>query len=90
MCDKCNCDFFEKCSIVGFMPVGFCCEKCNLYDEYCTCLKSKSKEEDELLEKKYKDIKLVGASIEGQFLRVIIADQKEEEKTLLIDLKKYF
>ena len=42
MCHNCNCDFFEKCSIVGYMPVGFCCENCILYDEYTTCLKSKT------------------------------------------------
>jgi len=51
-------------------------------------MKSSNKEE-EPLEKKYKKIKLVDASIEGQILRVVIKHQKEEEKTLLIDLKKY-
>ena len=87
-CNKCNCDCFEKCSIVGFLPVGLCCESCFLYDEEHTCMKSSNKEE-ESLEKKYKKIKLVDASIEGQILRVVIKDQKEEEKTLYIDLKKY-
>jgi len=73
------------------MPIGFCCENCFLYDDYCTCLRSKSKinEKIELEKEKLGDIKLVGASIEGQLLKIVIEYQKEEEKTLLIDLKKY-
>ena len=47
MCQNCNCDFFDRCSIVGYMPIGFCCENCYLYDEYRTCLKSKTKGEEE-------------------------------------------
>ena len=91
MCHNCNCDFFEKCSIVGYMPVGFCCENCYLYDEYTTCLKSKSREGKEREEdsKKVSEIKLVKASIEGGLLKVVIEHTEEKEKTLLIDLKKY-
>ncbi len=91
MCHNCNCDFFEKCSIVGYMPVGFCCENCFLYDEYTTCLKSKSREGEEIEEdsKKVSEIKLINASIVGGLLKVVIEREEEKEKTLLIDLKKY-
>ncbi|MFX1455597.1 MAG: hypothetical protein ACFFDB_09515 [Promethearchaeota archaeon] len=89
MCKNCNCDFFDRCSIVGYMPVGFCCENCYLYDEYNTCLKSKSitkvEEKTDVLEK----IKLVRASLEGELLKVVISLNDENEKTLFIDLKKH-
>jgi len=91
MCQNCNCDFFEKCSIVGFMPVGFCCENCYLYDVYHTCLKSKTKikEEKESDIEKLAEMKLINASIEGDLLKVVIEHEEEKEKTLVIDLKKY-
>ena len=28
MCNHCECDNQEKCSIIGYLPIGFCCEKC--------------------------------------------------------------
>ena len=86
MCQNCNCDFFDRCSIVGYMPIGFCCENCFLYDSQTTCLKSKSKSKEEI---EVGDIKLISALIEGQLLKVVIEHQEKEEKTLLIDLKKY-
>jgi len=86
MCQNCNCDFFERCSIVGYMPIGFCCENCCLYDKYTTCLKSKSQSKEEI---EVGDIKLISALIEGQLLKIVIEHQEKEEKTLLIDLKKY-
>jgi len=86
MCQNCNCDFFDRCSIVGYMPIGFCCESCFLYDAHTTCLKSKSKSKEEI---EVGDIKLISALIEGQLLKVVIEHQEKEEKTLLIDLKKY-
>ena len=91
MCQNCNCDFFEKCSIVGYMPIGFCCEHCFLYDEYTTCLKSKTrvKEEVESDTEKLGEIKLVKASIEGNLLKVVIEHEDKKEKTLILDLKKY-
>ena len=87
MCQNCNCDFFEKCSIVGYMPIGFCCENCFLYDKHHTCLETKSKVEvgsGELTE-----IKLNSASIEGNLLKVEIEHEKDKKKTIIIDLKKY-
>ncbi|UCC20192.1 MAG: hypothetical protein JSV62_02600 [Promethearchaeota archaeon] len=91
MCKNCNCEYFEKCSIVGFMPVGFCCENCFLYDEYTTCLKSKTrtKEEKESDYEKMGLIKLISASIEGELLKVVIEHEEKKEKTLVIDLNKY-
>lgn len=91
MCQNCNCDFFDRCSIVGYMPIGFCCENCNLYDAYTTCLKSKTKSEEgkETGIESIGEIKLINASIEGGLLKVIIIQKDEKEKTLLIDLKKY-
>jgi len=91
MCQNCNCDFFDRCSIVGYMPVGFCCENCYLYDEYNTCLKSKTHSKAEVEEKAdlLGEIKLISASIEGELLKVKIEHMDEKEKTLYIDLKKY-
>ena len=86
MCQNCNCDFFDRCSIVGYMPIGFCCESCFLHDTHTTCLKSKSKSKEEI---EAGDIKLINALIEGQLLKVVIEQQEKEEKTILIDLKKY-
>jgi len=73
------------------MPIGFCCENCYLYDKYTTCLKSKTKDEGEKEPEieTIGEIKLIGASIEGELLKVKISQKDEKEKTLLIDLKKY-
>jgi len=91
MCQNCNCDFFDRCSIVGYMPIGFCCENCYLYDKYRTCLNSKTKgeEEKEPRIESVREIKLMNASIDGELLKVRITQTGEKEKTLLIDLKKY-
>jgi len=73
------------------MPVGFCCESCFLYDEYTTCLKSKTSSNVEVEEKASNlgNIKLISASIEGELLKVVIEHLDEKEKSLFIDLKKY-
>ncbi|MFX0104477.1 MAG: hypothetical protein ACFE75_03180 [Candidatus Hodarchaeota archaeon] len=73
------------------MPIGFCCEHCFLYDEYKTCLKSKTrvKEEQESDTEKLGEIILVKASIEGNLLKVVIEHEDKKEKTLILDLKKY-
>ena len=91
MCQNCNCDFFDRCSIVGYMPIGFCCENCYLYDEYTTCLKSKSKseEEDKAGTEVIEEIKLENATIEGDLLKIIISQRDGKEQTIFIDLKKY-
>jgi hypothetical protein len=73
------------------MPIGFCCESCFLYDEYTTCLNSKTNSNVEVEEKgrNLGKIKLISASIEGELLKVVIEHSDEKEKSLFIDLKKY-
>ncbi|MHA2281891.1 MAG: hypothetical protein ACXAC5_13695 [Promethearchaeota archaeon] len=73
------------------MPVGFCCESCFLYDEYTTCLKSKTTGVATVEEKAETlgEMKLIKASIEGELLKVVIEHMDDKEKTLFIDLKKY-
>ena len=41
MCNDCNCENADLCSIVGMQPVGFCCSKCELWDENFTHMLSK-------------------------------------------------
>ncbi|MHA1669694.1 MAG: hypothetical protein ACTSV5_03850 [Promethearchaeota archaeon] len=41
MCNSCSCDYDDKCSIVGCVPVGFCCPKCEFYNESLDCIRSK-------------------------------------------------
>jgi len=38
MCNGCDCENYEKCSIVGYLPVGYCCPKCTFYNEGHECL----------------------------------------------------
>ncbi len=41
MCNNCDCENYDLCSIVGSIPVGFCCPKCNFYNEDKTCKRLK-------------------------------------------------
>ena len=86
MCNNCNCDDYELCSIVGNMPVGFCCSKCYLYDENRTCLKMKTKR-DESIKDKQPDIHPISTAIENGMLKVVV-EQKDKEIPIYIDLKK--
>ena len=45
MCNDCNCENSYMCSIVGNIPIGFCCPKCNYYEGEHTCSKSRAKAE---------------------------------------------
>ena len=38
MCNGCDCENYEKCSIVGYLPVGYCCPKCFYYNDEHECL----------------------------------------------------
>ena len=91
MCHNCNCEFFDRCSIVGYMPVGFCCENCYLYDEHHTCLKSggKNKEQDEEGVEVVEEIILKDTSLEGDLLKIVISQKDGEEKIIYFDLKKH-
>lgn len=41
MCNYCDCENYHLCSIVGNIPLGFCCPKCVYYNEERTCIRSK-------------------------------------------------
>ena len=90
MCNNCNCANYEQCSIVGYMPVGFCCSKCQLYDEAHTCLKTKTKPGEAITEeadKKLEELKPISTSIENGILKVEIG-VKGKKKEIYIDLQK--
>ena len=90
MCNNCNCNNYEQCSIVGYMPVGFCCSKCQLYDEAHTCLKTKTKREVLNTEEtvgKLEDLTPISTSIEDGILKVEIG-VKDKKKEIYIDLQK--
>lgn len=80
MCNSCNCDGYDQCSVVGYMPVGFCCTKCYLYNEMQTCLKTSTKE-------KVSKIEPISAKIEDGVLKVVVK-KDEKEVPLVIDLDK--
>ncbi len=82
MCNNCNCDAYDQCSIVGYMPVGFCCTKCYLYDEAHTCLNSRTRG-------KVSKIEPVSATIENGVLKVVVM-KDEKEVPLVIDLDRQF
>ena len=85
MCKECSCDNIEKCSIVGFMPIGFCCEKCMLFVDECLCENVKEVTKSEISDKK---IKLILANIEGENLKVVI-EQGEKRIPLHFNLSKF-
>ena len=39
MCNECKCsnDKYDVCSIVGYMPINFCCEQCIGYENRHSC-----------------------------------------------------
>ncbi|NVM44012.1 MAG: hypothetical protein HWN79_03755 [Candidatus Lokiarchaeota archaeon] len=80
MCNNCNCEAYDQCSIVGYLPVGFCCVNCYLYNEAHTCLESRTKE-------KVSKIEPVSATIEDGVLKVVIR-KDEKEVPLIINLNK--
>jgi dihydroneopterin aldolase len=72
------------------MPIGFCCEKCVLYDAAHTCLKNKTKrsERDRIEESAEERMELLSTSIESGLLKVKIK-KKGEEIPIYIDLQKH-
>jgi hypothetical protein len=38
MCNGCDCENYERCSIVGHLPYGACCPSCVNYDEAHSCV----------------------------------------------------
>ncbi|MHA1291345.1 MAG: hypothetical protein ACTSQJ_01605 [Promethearchaeota archaeon] len=89
MCNNCNCDNYDKCSIVGFMPIGFCCSNCYLYDENYTCLKTKTKpKEKNILNNSAKTLIPISTKIEDGLLKVVLK-QEDKEIPIIIDLQKH-
>jgi len=81
---------WEKCSIVGFMPHGFCCERCKLYDASHTCLNTRTKPkiiEAEKVKEKLEKIHPIRTTIEDGFLKVVLK-QADKEIPIVIDLQK--
>jgi len=37
MCNNCDCENYEQCSIKGYQPYGACCSICSRWDEAHTC-----------------------------------------------------
>jgi len=75
---------------VGYLPIGFCCSHCFLYNETHTCLSTKTKhlEEETISKSPEGEFKLVSSSIEKNLLRVVV-ENKGEEIPIYIDLKKH-
>ncbi len=72
------------------MPVGFCCEKCYLYDENHTCLNLKTSRKDSKSSKGIdttEEIRPVSTVIENGLLKVVI-EQKDKEIPIIINLQK--
>lgn len=90
MCNNCNCGNYELCSIVGNMPVGFCCSKCELYDKARTCMKMKTKRRSTTTETIGMDnIEPVSAEIKDGILQVdLVVGEGDEKIPIYIDLKK--
>jgi hypothetical protein len=72
------------------MPIGFCCEKCVLYDAAHTCLKNKTKRSERvgIKESAEETLELLSTSIESGLLRVEIK-KKGEKIPIYIDLQKH-
>ena len=78
---------YYKCSIVGFMPIGFCCSNCYLYDENHTCLKMQLQKEKKS-GKTMSKVTPIRTTIEGGLLKVVI-EQEGREIPIYIDLQKH-
>ncbi len=50
MCNMCHCEMSDRCSIIGNIPIGFCCEKCDYYVEGTACDRLKIKVSEKLPE----------------------------------------
>ena len=74
------------------MPVGFCCSKCELYDEAHTCLKMKNQRKSGTGEVEVEpddEIQPISSEIENGMLKVVVG-KKDEKIPIYIDLKKQF
>ena len=89
MCNNCNCDGYEQCSIVGKTPVGFCCSKCFLYDEIHTCLKTKTQRSilNTELGDESEHFRPISTTIEDGLLKVVLS-KKDAQIPIIIDIQK--
>jgi hypothetical protein len=72
------------------MPIGFCCSKCNLYDDTRTCLKTLSKRKTDVNKRtELIDLHPISTSIEDGILKVIIA-QGDNQIPIYINLQLQF
>ena len=58
MCNNCFCDNITKCSIIGYLPIGFCCESCEkkMTKKNKACWSSSEKE---LPNKQYEELPVI-------------------------------
>ena len=72
------------------MPIGFCCSKCNLYDDTHTCLKTLTKRKTGINKKvEISDLHPISTSIENGILKVVI-EQAGKQIPIYINLQKQF
>ena len=69
MCNYCECEEIDKCSIIGGMPLGFCCPKCINYNEAHTCITYNMRTQD----------KIKSISEKNEALRGAMSEKGEEE-----------
>jgi len=80
MCNTCDCEEIDKCSIRGYMPVGSCCEECILISSIkCETVEETVKESD-------KNEELIVNTIENLEKKII--NDLDEFKTELIKKQK--
>ena len=84
MCKYCDCDNYEKCSIVGYIPIGFCCSLCKFYEEHKACVH----EEEQEIPKPEATIKLIKSEIKNNNLMVTL-EKEGKQFELKIDLLAY-
>jgi hypothetical protein len=70
MCNECDCDNYEMCSIVGNIPIGFCCPNCRYYSGESACERSKIK-----IEWRKKEI-----AAKTELLREVLSGKKQLSK----------
>ncbi|MHA1669693.1 MAG: hypothetical protein ACTSV5_03845 [Promethearchaeota archaeon] len=78
MCNQCKCsnDMYDRCSIVGSIPINFCCEQCVDYENRHSC-EHYQLESSKLDPKKH--INVVTTNMENR------TEKKSEEVTLIIN-----
>ena len=78
MCNQCQCsnDKYDVCSIVGYMPINFCCEQCIGYENRHSC------EHYQLVSSKLDPIKHIQVATKNM---KNISEKKSEEVTLIIN-----